>query len=479
LRASARLRITDAALGGEIPFDEGRGNVLLAGRYSYTKPLVSMIAPEFSLNFWDYQGRVRYEVSRTGSLELLSLGAGDRSSTIQPDDSREDLFYGSLQRTALRYIHHGDDGSWHRTGVIYGHDRWDGEPSEVQPHLHSVTLRSESRVPFDERSWFEYGGDFGLNFQTDYYDSSSGEEVFSYKRTDFNTAGWFDWTFQATDATTFSAGLRLDVYQSGEDPFSESSSALAPQPRIAINHLLGDWGLLHQSAGISAQLKSRSQRPPGRMYSVDGGLEYSALIDLGLELFLPEGFVLDTTVFQNMYFNVWDVETITYVIGQLPDLDRGQGHSVGLEFSLKRTLAKDLRGYFSYTLTRAQRSIGRITTFASYDRPHVVDLALAYYLGKGWEITTRGQYYSGFPARGDTVEVVLSAPRTTPYYQIDWEITKRWEYPESGRWWGITMGVLNTTLNSEANDKFCTEWFCEEELIGPATIPTFGVEGEL
>lgn len=478
LRAAARVRITDSALGGEIPFDEGRGNVLLAGRYSYTKPLVSMIAPEFSLNFWDYQGRIRYDVSPAGTIELLSLGAGDRSSTIQPDGSRDDLFYGSLQRTALRYIHRGEDGSWHRTGIIYGHDRWDGEPSEVQPYLHSITLRNESRIPFDDRSWFEYGGDLGLRFQTDFYDSGPNGEVASYKRTDFNTAGWFDWIFQATANTTFSVGARLDVYASGDDPFSEPDAVVAPQPRLAITHLLGDWGLLHQSAGVSAQLKSRSQRPPGRMYSVDGGLEHSALVDLGLELFLPQGFTFDATAFQNVYFNVWDVESIAYVIGQPPNLQRGMGKSIGLELSLKRTLAKDLRGYFSYTLTRSLHSIGRISTFATYDRPHVFDLALAYSLGEGWEITTRGQYYSGFPARGDTVEVVLSAPRTTPYYQIDWELTKRWVYP-SGRWWGITMGVLNTTLNSEANDKFCTEWFCEEELIGPATIPTFGIEGEL
>jgi hypothetical protein len=478
-RASARVRLTDAALGGEIPFAGGRGSVLLGGRYSYTKPLVSMIAPEFTLNYWDYQGRIRYDVTDQGTLELLSFGAGDRTSTIYEDGSKEDLFYGSLHRTALRYENESTDGSWHRLGITLGHDRWDGEPSEIQPFLHSTTVRAESRVPFDDRSWFEYGGDLGLRFQTDYYTPGPSEDVQSYDRTDFVSGGWFDWTFQATQKTTFSTGIRFDVFASGADPFSEQAADFAPQPRLAISHQISDEARLHQSAGLSAQVKSRSQRPPGRMSSVAGGLERSALVDLGLELVLPEGFVFDTTVFHNVYFNVWDVGTIAYVQGQVEDLERGQGQSFGLEASLKRTFARRLRGYLSYTLSHSWRSVGRLITFAEFDRPHVLDLALAYHLGKGWDVTARAKYYRGFPGQGDSVEVVLKAPRTTDYYQVDWQVSKRWEYPESGRWWGVTMGILNTTLNSESNGMFCTQEYCEEELVGPATIPTFGVEGEL
>jgi hypothetical protein len=107
-----------------------------------------------------------------------------------------------------------------------------------------------------------------------------------------------------------------------------------------------------------------------------------------------------------------------------------------------------------------------------------LDVALAYDLGRGWSFSTRGTYYSGFVARVARFEQIDGRPRSTPFYQVDWQMTKRWEY-ESGAWWGLTMGVLNTTLNSEANDKFCNLDGCQEQLVGPATIPTFGIEGEL
>src|SRR5690606_3785521 len=124
-----------------------------------------------------------------------------------------------------------------------------------------------------------------------------------------------------------------------------------------------------------------------RVYSVEGGLEYAVLSDFGTELALFEGFSFDTTVFHSAFFNVGDVEHLRFLEGQDPELRRGQGQAYGVEVSLRRMLARRLRGFVSYTLSRSTRSLGRAEGLAAFDRPHVVDLALAYEIGQGWGVS--------------------------------------------------------------------------------------------
>jgi hypothetical protein len=213
--------------------------------------------------------------------------------------------------------------------------------------------------------------------------------------------------------------------------------------------------------------------------SVAGGLEWTALADAGVEFTLPAKTSFDVTVFQNAFFQVGDARTLQFLAGQPAGLERGQGHAVGLELSLRRTLAKHLRGFVSYTLSRSTRSIGRVTSPSTYDRSHVLDGALAYDFGVGWKVSARATFYTGFPARVAAVTQLGSSPRSTEYFQLDWQLAKRFSIGSHGSWWGFTMGVLNTTLSQESNDMVCSPTLCSESLVGPATIPTIGVEGEI
>lgn len=476
-RAGGRLRLTDAAGGVESPYADGRGSVMVAGRYSYTRPMVSLIAPEFTLNFWDYQGRIQHRISEQERLELLTFGAGDRSAQELPDGSEEDLFRGQFHRIALRYRYEKEDGGHDRIGLILGHDRWDGRPSPIRPHSSTIRLAYDGSTPHSENVWVEYGVDVGVRLQVDYYFIGT-DAVARYNRSDVELGSFVDVTYEASRRTTMALGVRSDLYGSEESPRSAENTAFYVQPRFSISHQASDVARLHQGFGLSAQLRSPSQRPPGRTYSADGGLERVALSDFGVELRLPADTMFDVAGFHNAFFHVGDIESLYFIDGQNYDRQRGQGQAVGLEVSLRRTFGSRLRGFVSYTLSHSYRSIGRVRAPAEFDRPHVLDAAFAYDFGKGIRLSTRGTYYSGFPARVASYDQVEGRPRSTPYYQVDWQLSKRWEYV-SGAWWGLSLGVLNTTLNSEANDKFCDVSGCREELVGPATIPTLGIEGEL
>lgn len=481
-RGAWRLRATDAALGGEAPFAGGKGSFLAAGRYSYTRPLVALIAPEFSLNYWDYQTRIRYRVTPQDELEFLTFGAGDRSSIFEEGQPREDLFYGSLHRVALRYTRYREGGGNHRIGVTLGHDRWDGGPRLIRPRLFSVNLTGTWSQPLSRTSWIELGGDVGTRFQKEfYYEEPDLEEgLREYERNDVMAGAWVDLTLAATLATTLAFGVRLDLFNSDSTPLDDAATAGAVGPRFSLSHKASEGVRLHNTLGVTAQPRSPAQRPPGRIYSIDGGLEHAVLSDAGVEFSLPAGFTFDTTVFHNAFFNVGDVEHLRFIEGQDERLERGRGQAYGLELSLRRMLAKRLRGFVSYTLSRSWRSIGRAKGLAEFDRPHVADVALAYDFGRGYSFSTRGLYYRGYPARMSRVEHVELAPRALDHYQIDWQAAKRWNINDAGSWWGITLGILNTNLRSEVNSLRCNRQLgCEEELVGPATIPTFGIEGEL
>jgi hypothetical protein len=304
--------------------------------------------------------------------------------------------------------------------------------------------------------------------------------VSEYERNDVLAGTWVDFTYAPEDTTTLALGVRFDLFNSDRTPRDDAATAGAILPRFSLSHQASKTMRLHNSVGLTAQPRSPAQRPPGRVYSIDGGLERAVLSDAGVEFSLPARFTFDTTVFHNTFFNVGDIEHLRFLEGQDRSIERGRGQSYGLELSLRRMLAERLRGFVSYTLSRSWRSIGRVKGLAEFDRPHVADVALAYDLGRGWSFSTRATYYRGYPARMARVEHVARAPRALDHYQIDWQAAKRWNINDAGSWWGITMGVLNTNLRSEVNFYPCDrERNCEQELVGPATIPTFGIEGEL
>src|SRR5690606_13281947 len=76
-RGEASVRIIDSGGMLEVPFDDGRGSVMLGGRYSYTAAVLSLLVPEVTVNYWDYQARVRYDIDDDDSVEIFSFGSGD------------------------------------------------------------------------------------------------------------------------------------------------------------------------------------------------------------------------------------------------------------------------------------------------------------------------------------------------------------------------------------------------------------------
>src|SRR5580704_1495214 len=77
-RGEGSIRLFDASAMVETPFDEGRSSILVAGRYGYPDFLLSVFAPNLSIEYGDYTARITHALTRSDSISLFALGAYDR-----------------------------------------------------------------------------------------------------------------------------------------------------------------------------------------------------------------------------------------------------------------------------------------------------------------------------------------------------------------------------------------------------------------
>jgi hypothetical protein len=151
---------------------------------------------------------------------------------------------------------------------------------------------------------------------------------------------------------------------------------------------------------------------------------------------------------------------------------RSTGHAVGFEAFIKRSLTQKLGGFVTYTLSRSTRTVDGLTFPSAFDRTHVLNVALAYNLGKNWRAGTRFMAYSGVPkivrVRAAIPLPPLQSPERDPgFWRLDLRLEKRWPIGRCG-WLSFVAEFLNATLNKET---------VQSTKIGPVAIPSLGLEG--
>jgi hypothetical protein len=217
----------------------------------------------------------------------------------------------------------------------------------------------------------------------------------------------------------------------------------------------------------------------GAKPSLGGGLQRAILHSAGVEYRLPAGFSTSVVLYQNVFFRLTDLFGLAELNDASPDEDdesRATGRSVGAELLLRRDLSHRLGGFVSYTLSRTQRSAGRLEGPAATDRTHVLQTAASYALAKHWRFGSRVMLYSGQPGHVATIEQARRPPRAPPFWRWDWRLEKRWPDRRGRGDWGLVFEVLNTTANREITSYDCTERPCTAERFGPVTVPSIGVD---
>jgi hypothetical protein len=531
-RAEASIRLVDAGAMVETHALDNSLSVMLGGRYSYTAAIISLVAPEIDLSYWDYQGRAQYRLSGDETLTLFGFGSLDNATEERPNGEKISIFDLIFHRLNLRYKRALDDGGFWELSALGGVDITAGDEDDglsMQDRLLGVGLRLER--PLAKNLLLRAGVDvqadrYSVHLEKNELDSGGSgpdgrppsddmpppgvtpppevseedeearlEEMFP-SRTDIVTGAQLDLVWEPEPGVRVTPGTRFDIY------FSSGHAFLGVEPRISAAFDVGERFTLHHGLGVVNQMPSFVIPLPGVQPSIGRGLQHAVQHSAGVETHLGAGIDATATVYQNIQTNLTDVLSTIHTDEEIdPDDDvRGMGSGRGLEILVERPLSMKLGGYLSYTLAYTQRSVGRYSGPSSFDRRHVLGAALGYQLGAGWIFGARGTYYTGIPGSVSNVEYsepapvpgapapmqptvqainLFSVPRTEPFWRLDWRLEKRWSIGTQGQWWSIVAEVLNTTLNKEMISRDCGNDGCHAEVVGPVTIPSIGVEASL
>jgi TonB family protein len=470
LHGEGVLRLFDAGGMAEMGFADERATVMLGGRYAYTAALLSLAAPELTLDYRDYQARASYALTPRDTLSVLSFGAYDFLK-----DQENTLFASEFYRADLRYDHHHDRGAA-RVAVTVGYDRTRAvllvpdDPRNLVDR--SIALRSELRQEFSDTVQLRGGASAGVDFygiegalyvDPDLPEAAQLARMFP-TRTDYVAGAWVDlvWTAGFFELTP---GVRADLYGSG------STKDVGVDPRLSARAHLSDHVRLIGTFGVAHQPPSFVVPLPGLTPVLGAGLQRAIQTSLGVEADLDKLTTLGGAAFFNAFSNMSDAFGAGG--GNVNDeLDtRTRGEAFGGELFLRRRLTQRFGGLVSYTLSRSVRRLGERAFVSAFDRTHVLNVAASYDLGRRWRAGARLVYYTGTPKWSEDVDPIEigtgDVARESSYVRLDLRLEKRWILGTDA-WLSFVFEFLNATLNKET--------WPGGERIGPVSIPSLGLE---
>lgn len=528
LHGEYNLRVFDAGAMVETPLADGRGALLLGGRYSFTALLFSLLSPGSTLDYWDYQARASYDVTPRDRLGVFAFGSYDYAAQDTETEQRLTLFETQFHRVDVRYDRLLPDGKL-RTAFTVGRDT-----STVQQNRDVTSSLAGARTELEHRVSDQLLLRAGTDLAIERYEVDLGTQDLSPSaervadlfatRNDVALGVRADAIIGIGPRLTLTPGLRVDLYG------SRGATAWGIDPRLALRTQVSQKVALLTALGVAHQTPSFVVPVPGiQPTGLSRGLQRAIQESFGVEATLAEGMVATATVFQNAFFDMSDPlgslepaqngcppglfpdDTLAgdrvvqpegngtfcgprFLPGTLgPDRSGGggqgadsnngrraadaftvrtMGKAYGFELLLKRKLTKKLGGFLSYTLSRSTRTFDGRSYVASFDRTHVGNVALAYELGKGWRAGVRVSAYSGLPQRSDTGP----SGRLPAFWRLDLRAEKRFRIGKTG-FLSVVAEWMNATLQKEAVATTCSLRGCEAQLFGPITIPSLGIEG--
>jgi hypothetical protein len=531
LHGEGNLRLFDAGVLVESPFADGRGTALVAGRYSYTAPVLSLIAPEARLAYWDYQSRVTWSLGKDDTIGAFVFGSHDFLGEVrEKDDKERTIFATQFHRIDLRWDHRLPGGGAMRVASTIGLDETATDLVQgVRDRMLGVRLTIDQPV---SKGVVVRGG---LDSVIDHYDLAEREysQVPSSlypPRNDLASGAFLDAVLRPHPRWEVTPGLRTDLFASALEetprPYptaiaprratagSTNSAKVAVDPRLLSRLALHDKVTLVSTFGVVHQPPAFFVPIPGLQIGRLGkGLQTGAQMSQGLEVALPYAFSATPTVFYNHTLGLTDYIATCTSDADIGDLTRDEdcidrrvrGGTVGLELMLRRSLTQRLTGWLSYTLSRTTRTVRRSGVSdvipGDFDRTHVLNVIGAYDLGRNWRLGARFYFYTGRPysrTYHDFAVPPFNSERMPAFHRFDVRLEKGWRVGKSGHI-AFVVEVLNTTLRKEVVNMDCSSRSapteqdlrrairrgipasqldtCTPDQIGPITIPSIGVEG--
>lgn len=534
--AEASLRLVDAGALVEAPFADGRGTALLAGRYGYPGPVLSLFTDDTVIGYWDYQARASWQLGRSSSVSVFGFGSHDylatRSPSPDPTASREleEQLVSDFHRLDLRFDHVTPEGRV-RVATTLGYDSGGAQPHYATNHLLGARLEVEQKL----METLRVRG--GLDGELDRYGSRVTEQAPNEPTipngmvpppTNLRLGLHADLVWRVAPRVELVPGVRVGLFGSTRKRLAPSTGKerwLLPavDPRITARVTLAPSVAWLSGFGLAHQYPSlRLGNVPAPVVSVPGfpfgqhELQRSMQGSQGFELQLPGDFSWSTLAFYSLGWGLTDLSASCFQL-EPPSRERPMGEepqviappyvcpnnepvesrAYGVELMLRRSFSKRWGVLLSYTLSRSERTArflrldggqDEATVPSEFDRTHVLNAALGYQLGRGWRAGSRLLFYTGTPyseLSGSLQVPPYHAHRHPAFYRVDVRLEKRWQLGDSA-WLAFVLEGQNITLQTEktalgldcegiATDQGETTT-CSQSEVGPLTIPSVGIE---
>ena len=470
---SADVRLFDAGGIAASPFDDGKGTIAVAGRYSYTGLILSAFSNAYSLDYWDYQVRIEHKLG-PGRLTLFAFGSGDNLQQKNPDNT-DYGFVGQPQTIAPGIA----KLTFHRAQL-----RWDGAvaggrltvATVVGADDSTVSLTSVFSLPVGSRMvtlapriaerwspwrWleFELGADSEIQRArptslTALYPFLAGNYVTDLfrDRTIASAGAYAGITLRAGDRLVISPGLRYDGY------FEQGTEKFAASPRVLVRLRVGAHDWLKATAGQFSQMPSLPVGVPGfeSFGLADYGLQRSRQASFGVESALEDRLGLDVNLDTSIFYQRLHLSDLKNTL--LPDpqagdlLEMREGESYGLELMIRRPMKHRLYGWLAYTLSRSLRVVDGLIAPSDWDQRYILNLVVGYRWPRNYSTSARFHYNSGrpYPLYSNKTFEVENYIHLPGFPQLDLRCDKRFIFDKFVM--EAYLELVNATLSREVYD---------------------------
>ena len=170
----------------------------------------------------------------------------------------------------------------------------------------------------------------------------------------------------------------------------------------------------------------------------------------------------------------------------------GIGRIYGGEASAKLRPTAKSSGFLSYTLSRSERNDHETGwRLFSWDQTHILTVAGAYRLGRGWDLSATFRYVTGNPitpvagsiynARTDAYSPIygaINSERSNAFHRLDLRVEKSWRMRSASI--ATYLDVQNAYNRRNEEGRTYNFDFSEVGVIsGLPLIPSFGIRGEI
>jgi hypothetical protein len=427
--ASVDVRLFDAGALVSAPLP-GNGAVVVAGRYSYTAALVSLLDENVRVEYWDYQLRAD---RRVGPLQLTLLAFGSKDVLVPNQKNTTDEVDLGFHRVSLRAVAPLAGGRV-QGSVAFGTDHTRAPILDTYPIIVDA-ISAAPRLAY-LRSLGAVDAAVGFDGELGRYEPvligtlhPDGAWDLGKRRDASLLAGYASATVRAIPRVLVTPELRFDSYSVG------AGYAQDLAPRLTARIALRDDTSIRAAGGRFTQLPSLPLQIPGA--------DAFGLALLGLQSSWQASVGVETTRFATFELTA-TTYVQRYVLTDLRDprpsdpdplasdfLVKRDAVSYGLELLARRALTQRLYGWLSYTLSNNLRSYGGGAVGPSdWDQRHIFNLVLGYRWGRT-TLGGRAHFNTGRPyvisdsTFGTAVE---SFQRLPPFYQVDIRVDRRFVF---------------------------------------------------